>query len=115
MNAIPCVHSLEADMHAARMGEDAAREAEVERLTGELEASYRHDVEILADAFGEVAGTIGDYDKRYRNNHPQSAQFLTDVFNATDDLECMRLIRKGMVEYIRQRAEMDAEAKVWGP
>lgn len=114
MSALPCINSLAADLHAARMGHDAAREAAVEALIPELESSYQFDVEILSDAFADVAGTVGEYDKRNRSNDPRAAQFLTAAFNGTDDAACMQLIRQVMREYIRSAAENEAENKVWG-
>lgn len=116
MSALPCINSRAADYYAARMGRDDARDQYAQKLADELEVSYQFDPEILSDAFADAAGTIGEYDKRYKCD-PKAAQFLVDVRNATDDLSCMHLIRKAMRHYIRERAVQDAEAqteKAWG-
>jgi hypothetical protein len=113
MNALPCINSMHADSHAHRLGVEAEIEAEIERRTAEKKAAYRLDVEILSDAFGDVAATLGEYDKRYsKTQNPVAASFLLAVFNGTDDLECMRLIRDGMARYIDDMAADEASDEV---
>ena len=113
MSVIPCINSMRADSHANQLGIKAEMEADIERRTSEKQAAYRLDVEILSDAFGDVAATLGEYDKRYsKMQNPMSASFLLEIFNGTDDLECVRLIREGMARYIDELAADEASDEV---
>lgn len=89
--------------------DSSIRESAIEARTEQLAAQYWQDPEFLTDALSDAAITIGWY-RKGEPTHPDTMKLLGLLRDGSDDLEAVRLLRKGMRAYLAQLAA-DAAAE----
>ena len=108
MSALPCVHSMSADSHAAERGREEAREAAVEARIEDLKRDMWQDLEYLSDAIDDAVYKLGNY-RKGKVCHPLTVTWLTLLRDGSDDLELARMFRAAAKDYIADKASDQAE------
>lgn len=105
MNTLPCHASRAADHYAHIQGLAAQHKAQVERVAGEMAATYTSDLQIVSECTGDVLF----YNPEFPGHHPKAPSILALIRDGSDDAELGRLFREATLAVIRSKAFQDAE------